>query len=547
MNGDKLFEAIGAIDEEILERSDAPDQPRRRFSFLKAIAACLTLAVTLSFLYVLVKKRISDYTAVIPSANTTSPQPPRKVVDSPFYNEAHWFMVAPENFSYTMNRLSTEETKNFCPDQSAQWMDFSGVVFLLDGTTPYRLYLSTPSTVENNEIGIMIGPYTPSVAAGYDAVYYRCGDVEYAMWEKEDTAADNWEIGAQATIHGVPVYFQMDKIASADLETAKADLEALLLCFSEYPADKLDISQIVVSSQPHYTMLKCTREEIEKISEYGILLPHDDKLYENDSIFSENDTVWFTNFADISIIDAEFEKDGEVYLCWIISYDERWSDEEASLSPSLPLEEVSLPPSLILARELSLEKVEEAVNYRKRENDGEISFAVDYGDALVDIEAKDVSAKWLYEQLIAVRQRLELSQFQTMVANGLPEGVTLKIYYMSPMIFTYKPLTADDVKRDSDSAIISVDHQTLLAHGDSLSKLRVSGFHTPEGEVYEDARMCYVFEDAQGNTLLQVSFNGPDPAYAYVNSHPAKYDPMYMEIIEPFLTEEFYDTWKYPQ
>ena len=536
MNGEKLFEAIGSIDEEILERSEAFVQPKRRFSFLKAIAACLTLAVTLSFLYVLVKKRISDYTAAMPPANTTSPQSPRKVVDHPFYNEGNWFMIAPENLSYTMNRLSAEETKNFRPDQTAQWMDFSGEVLLLDGTTPYRLYLSTPSTLENNEIGIVIGPYTPSVAAGDDAVYYRCGDVEYAMWEAEDTDSDNWEIGAQATIHGVPVYFQMDKIASADLEKAKADLEALLLCFSEYPADKLDISKIVVSSQPHSWMLKCTREEIESRSEYGILLPHDDKLYQNDSIFSENDTVLFTNFEDISIIAAEFEKGGEVYLHWFISYAEGWSDKKVYPSSSL-----------VLARELTQEKVEELVENSKCENDGEISFTIDYGDAIISIEAKDVSAQWLYEQLISARLRMELSKFQAMVATGLPEGVTLKIYYMSPMIFTYKPLTAEELKTFSDIKTICVDDQTLLAYGDSLLKLSVSGFHTPEGEAYEDARMCYVFEDAQGNTLLQVSFNGPDPEYVYVNSHPAKYDPMYMEIIEPFLTEEFYDTWKYPQ
>lgn len=537
MNGDKLFEAIGSIDEEILERSEAFVQPKRRFSFLKAIAACLTLAVTLSFLYVLVKKRISDYTASMLPANTTSPQSPRKVVDSPFYNEGHLFAVAPENLSYTMNRLSAEETKNFRPDQTAQWMDFSGEVLLLDGTTPYRLYLSTPSTLENNEIGIVIGPYTPSVAAGDDAVYYRCGDVEYAMWEAEDTDSDNWEIGAQATIHGVPVYFQMDKIASADLEKAKADLEALLLCFSEYPADKLDISKIVVSSQPHSCwMLKCTREEIESRSEYGILLPHDDKLYQNDSIFSENDTVLFTNFEDISIIAAEFRKGGEVYLRWIISYAEGWS-----------VKKVYPSSSLVLARELTQEKVEELVENSKCENDGEISFTIDYGDAIISIEAKDVSAQWLYEQLISARLRLELSKFQTMVATSQLEGVTLKIYYMSPMIFTYKPLTAEELKTFSDIKTICVDDQTLLAYGDSLLKLSVSGFHTPEGEPYEDARMCYVFEDAQGNTLLQVSFIAPDPEYVYVNSHPAKYDPMYMDIIEPFLTEEFYNTWKYPQ
>ena len=546
MNADKLFEAIGAMDEDILERSEYAE-PKRRFRLLEALAACFVLLSCLSVVAVLVKNRRSGPASNMPSLEFTTTQSQHEVVDHPFYNEGHWFMIAPENLSYTMNRLSAEETKDFCPDQPAQWMDFSGVVMLLDGATPYRLYLSTPSTVEKNEIGIMIGPYTPSVAAGDDAVYYRCGDVEYAMWEYEDTDSGSWEIGAQATIHGVPVYFQMDKIASADLEKAKADLEALLLCFSEYSVDKLDISKIVVSSQPHSWMLKCTREEIESRSEYGILLPHDDKLYENDSIFSENDTVLFTNFADISIIYAKFEKGGEVYLRWIISYDERGIDDEASLSPSLPLEEVSLPPSLIRARELSLEKVEEAVNYSKRENDGEISFAVDYGDALVDIEAKDVSAQWLYDQLIAARQRLELSKFQTMVATGQLEGVSLKIYYVDPTILTFAPTSAEELKTWSYVKTICVDDQTLLAHGDSLLKLSVSGFRTPEEKVYENARMCYVFEDAQGNTLLQVSFNGPDPDHVYVNSHPAKYDPMYMDIIQPFLTEEFYDTWKYPQ
>ncbi|MBQ6889758.1 MAG: hypothetical protein IJN53_01885 [Oscillospiraceae bacterium] len=535
MNADKLFEAIGAMDEDILERSEYAE-PKRRFRLLEALAACFVLLSCLTVVAVLVKNRRLGPAANMPSLEFTTTQSQHEVVDHPFYNEGHWFMIAPENLSYTMNRLSAEETKDFCPDQPAHWMDFSGVVMLLDGATPYRLYLSTPSTVEKNEIGIMIGPYTPSVAAGDDAVYYRCGDVEYAMWEYEDTDSGSWEIGAKATIHGVPVYFQMDKIASADLEKAKADLEALLLCFSEYPADKLDISKIVVSSQPHSWMLKCTREEIESRSEYGILLPHDDKLYENDSIFSENDTVLFTNFEDISIIAAEFEKGGEVYLRWFISYAEGWTDEESSPSPSL-----------ILARELSLEKVEELVENSKCENDGEISFTIDYGDAIISIETKDVSAQWLYDQLISARLRLELSKFQTMVAIGQLEGVSLKIYYIDPTILTNAPVSAERLKTWSDVKTICVDDQTLLAHGDSLQKLSVSGFHTPEGKVYENARMCYVFEDAQGNTLLQVSFNGPDPDYVYVNSHPAKYDPMYMDIIQPFLTEEFYDTWKYPQ
>ena len=177
----------------------------------------------------------------------------------------------------------------------------------------------------------------------------------------------------------------------------------------------------------------------------------------------------------------------------------------------------------------------------------EKNYGIKPDEDITKVDAKDIPAQWIYDQLITARYRQELAKFQAMLFVGQLEGVSLKIYYVDPTILTFAPTSAEELKRWSYVKTICVDDQTLLAHGDSLLKLSVSGFRTPEEKVYENARMCYVFEDAQGNTLLQVSFNGPDPDHVYVNSHPAEYDPMYMEIIAPFLTEEFYDTWKYPQ
>lgn len=528
MNGEKLFEAIGAIDEEILERSEAFVQPKRRFSFLKAIAACLTLAVTLSLLYVLVKKRIYMLPGSQPSVSVDG----QRISYEPYYNQAFPNLVMAENLYYMDFLLTEKELEGFLPDTQEDWMDFTAVYQSIIDRPPAenRLHLYTPTTIEDEDIEVVLGDYPQYYGVSENAVIYCCGEVDYTLWQSEYSAFDMWAIGAYATIHGMPAYFQMD-VATEDLDQAKADLEALLLCFSEYPADRLDFSGFVATTQPHSWRLSYTREEICKESGYSIFLPEeDDKVYTNPLI------IW-DYFEDYTSITVKSHRDEEQYMTWLI---EGGAEELITV-----IRNDSIP--CLDAQELTLEAVKQAIAYSKHRFGQECYFCVDYGDAVISVDAKGISAEWLYEQLIAVRQRQELSKFQAMVAIGQLEGVSLKIYYIDPTILTNAPVSAERLKTWSDVKTICVDDQALLAHGDSLQKLSVSGFHTPEGKVYENARMCYVFEDAQGNTLLQVSFNGPDPDHVYVNSHPAKYDPMYMDIIEPFLTEEFYDTWKYPQ
>ena len=528
MNGDKLFEAIGSIDEEILERSETPVQPKRRFSFLKAIAACLTLAVTLSFLCVLVKKRISMLPGDQPGVSAGG----QRISYEPYYNQAFYQSTMEEDLYYMDFLLTAKELYGFLPNTQEDWMDFTAVYQSIIDRSPAenRLRLSTPTTVKDVNIEVKLGDYPRNYSVSENAVIYRCGKVDYTLWQSDYSGLDMWTVGAYATIHGVPAYFRMD-VATEDLEQAKADFEALLLYFSKYPKAGVDFDDMENGSMfllPRSFRMKFLREEIG--GEPAFLPEEDDRVYTRTEIIYEYDAD-----NDYTEITVDCFRGAEQVLQWsILSCPQKW----------MTLRHATNLPSWD-ANELTLEAVEKAIDYCDDSVEDAIYFYVDYGDTVICIDAKDIPAQWIYDQLIAARQRQELSKLQAMVAIGQLEGVSLKIYYIDPTILTNAPVSAEKLKTFSNVKTICVDDQALLAHGDSLLKLRVSGFHTPEGEAYENARMCYVFEDAQGNILLQVSFNGPDPDHVYVNSYPAKYDPMYMDIIEPFLTEEFYDTWKY--
>ncbi len=527
MNADKLFEAIGAMDEDILERSEYAE-PKRRFRLLEALAACFVLLSCLTVVAVLVKKRSVTPTGGQPNDSVKQ----QNIAYEPYYNQAYFQSAMEEDLYYMDFRLTARELDGFLPNAQEEWMHFTGVYQSIIDRPPAenRVRLSTPTTVQDVNIEVKLGDYPRDLGVSEDAVIYRCGKVDYTLWERDYSGFDMWIVGAYATIHGVPAYFRMD-VATEDLEQAKADFEAVLLYFSKYPKAGVDFEDMENSSM--YLLPRSFRMKLQEIGGDPVFFPEEDeRVYTQTEIIHEYDAD-----NDYTEITVDCFRDAEQVLQWrILSCPQKW----------MTLRHATNLPSLD-ANELTLEAVEKAIDYCDDSVEDPIYFYVDYGDTVICVDAKDIPAQWIYDQLIAARYRQELSKFQTMVAIGQLEGVSLKIYYIDPTILTLAPVSAERLKTWWDIKTICVDDQTLLAHGDSLLKLSVSGFRTPEEKVYENARMCYVFEDAQGNTLLQVSFNGPDPDHVYVNSHPAKYDPMYMDIIQPFLTEEFYDTWKYPQ
>lgn len=205
---------------------------------------------------------------------------------------------------------------------------------------------------------------------------------------------------------------------------------------------------------------------------------------------------------------------------------------------------------LIEAAELTPQTLEKAV-----EPDGKICVDVLFDDVWVSIDAYDISAQWLYDQLIAVRERVDavvdademkldkaLVEFDLVMQEPDLDGLCLKIYYMDSTVFTYAPLSAEDLKSGSIAQTISVDTQTLSEYTELLRRLNASAVKQAEELIYVNARMCYVFETGDGETVLEIVFNHPSGGI-FVNGMAVEYDPVFLEVSAPFATEELKELW----
>lgn len=137
-----------------------------------------------------------------------------------------------------------------------------------------------------------------------------------------------------------------------------------------------------------------------------------------------------------------------------------------------------------------------------------------------------------------------LSGYSKMLEDPLPEDITLTIYYMSPDIYTFHPLSAEDLiesvektKNPSSEKKIVIEYDVLSTHVDLLKKLNASVLQPYEEEPYMNARLYYVIETGDSGKLLEVvgnQFSGP----AFVNGVPVVQDSVIFEVVAPFLTEE---------
>lgn len=547
MNANRLFESLQGIDEDILERSEntAPI-PQRRFPWAAAIAACCVLVCSLGLAYVTVQNRNSPHTPTTPPVLMTPTQPVRQVVDTPFYNEAALHLVAAERFPYTINSLYPEDMENILPTTLADWMDFTAELMFLEDGTPYRLFLSTPTTVEGGQISVIIGPYTASVDAGANPVYYRCGETEYAMWEQVPPGDYVLgEIGAKATIHGQSVYFLME-VQAETAQQAKADFEELLACFATYSPGKPSFSEYLPIMPAHSWNRSFSKDWLQRNSHYGIYLPSEDG-----HVYSNAEITWEKGDVRNQIsVDCYWEGNlipawKSLVLEWIIYSGDALTETGADILISGYSESID-------ASELTLEVVEQFTAKDTADWGESIFYNIVYDDIIISVSPHDVSAQWLYDQLIAVQERSAkapkqaVAEFEKMLEKPLPEDLTLTVYYMSPAIFTYAPVMPEELKSFTGVKTISVDREYLAGHVEQLKKLNTSLLQPSEHMPGMNARMCYVFETGDGETLLEIATNGVDCDF-FVNGMMVQYDPAFYEAIQPFLTEDFYATWQIPK
>ena len=133
------------------------------------------------------------------------------------------------------------------------------------------------------------------------------------------------------------------------------------------------------------------------------------------------------------------------------------------------------------------------------------------------------------------------ARFSKVVEEEIPRDLRLTVYYISPAIFTRMPVSIEGLKTFSDVKKIVIESEELAEHAESLIMLDASSLQPAEEDRYIDARLYYVFERWTGQKVLEVTSRGFGD-YVFVNGYPVEHTSVLYEIIDPFLTEDDYNT-----
>ena len=133
--------------------------------------------------------------------------------------------------------------------------------------------------------------------------------------------------------------------------------------------------------------------------------------------------------------------------------------------------------------------------------------------------------------------RNTFSVYLDVISEDIPEDIQLTIYYMEPWILTQYPLSTDDLVKFRDKKIV-VEYEELSTQIALLSKLEPSILEPVKEETYLDARLYYVIETEAHGKILEVAVRDIVGQNVFVNGIEVEHNPVFYEIIKPFLSEE---------
>lgn len=126
--------------------------------------------------------------------------------------------------------------------------------------------------------------------------------------------------------------------------------------------------------------------------------------------------------------------------------------------------------------------------------------------------------------------------FSEMKEQGNLDDLSLTIYYMSPFIFTIRPLSVDDLINMSDVHII-IDGSNLEEYINLLNQMSTVDLVPVEYKSRIDARLYYVFETKKNRKVFDVSMWGDDHSI-FVNGLEVKENDIFYDVVMPFLPDD---------
>lgn len=129
-------------------------------------------------------------------------------------------------------------------------------------------------------------------------------------------------------------------------------------------------------------------------------------------------------------------------------------------------------------------------------------------------------------------------RFAEIIEDEKLNRLSLTIYYMDPRVYTYMPLSIDDLTDGTDEDVyrVTISGSDLEEHIDLLKQL----VETPLAPVDQgqrlNARIYYVFETRNGDKLFEVAMWGSE-GNAFVNGCEVEVNTIFYDILIAFLPD----------
>jgi len=416
MNENHLLDAMSGIDPQLLQRSESGTVPAA-WKKLLPLAACLCLSVGAAWSGLSGRgNNIAD-----PVVNTPVQTEPTKLQahewEVSYNTETSMFIQSADRvfpLGYFTEELSEQELAAVLPGKSLDWMNMNGWAGFTGEGELVLVNLQVTTQIPDKNVTVILGDEGFDCVVRTDQVLSKCGDLEYAIYQYTSEDQD-YQLTAYVNIGGVPARFSMI-VPERELETAKADFEAVLECFAWYETGQPDLTKVKADVMPDWYYKDYTWEEAKSDAQFGTLWLGDIPAgFTEEGIRRHKDM--HNNYL------SGMWTQGLDYFSWRVWH---YTDEDAqrltsventknydlSLYPipraeSVPEElcQVVNDPIFVI-EELTLEAVQmRAYTVDDAGDSGGVrmQFSVKYGDKLVSISAKGVDPHWLYDQLKALQ------------------------------------------------------------------------------------------------------------------------------------------------
>lgn len=460
MKKEILFEAIGEIDDELIERSEkTPANGRGRLiPFVSIAAACLVLVcfgvgrmvsqgigfdfTTGGYTQATTEaapreeeapeateenSQLADDAAPEDAAivdNTAGPRAeggdegPLRDWEVNYNHYSDLELLAADRLPGFAEELTEAEINAIKPAMWYDWMDFSGFVeySYQDGNLCYIRMNVTTNTDE--DVIVTLSPYEGfgdcCVVIYPDA---KTTDINGTDFKVFSYNYDDGRIYLWATMERNGTYFRFEHTVSSDFETqAKADFEAILECFSDY-ADGFPKLELVKPEEiPEYINEELSHREAMENEAFGAYVPENgpdgfDETYFHYSKWGNIHGLnahWYRGLDSFDIYIGAFTEADKIRVTSV----KDTKNYDLSLYP-IPRAE-SVPEELwqmvndpiFEIEDLTLEAVKLRTYYIEDAGDTDgprMDFSVKYGDVLVRVIAKGVEPEWVYECLKRIR------------------------------------------------------------------------------------------------------------------------------------------------